>query len=789
MSFKPPSTQEVLDEIERLDQAITRTMQEIDESFSKSQMTVSTKIIPQVERYAESSRKTRDVTQYWHRFFQATLTPRKPIGRHRNRTAKEASNKQHSTIEAENSRVSQGAQERVDLPHTFDISNHDHDDVNQDETSTNRQRIDEIDLSSSRLSPGFLGSSSLGSMPSTPTPIRSNHKISRLQLGADARPSSGILWPQHENHNSSRTTPIRMTRQNERTAEEPASTIPAIIHSDRSMLLSTFNRAEPAPSKKQSDQSQANDTVLAPSKTQSNQTQIPATSSKDWESTEFNVDEDHQDVISSPTTLHTSIPGSKPAVTPHSAVAKSRVDRVQMKDGLGIPQPLLVNNDDDDDAAILEKYSEVAPSRDLGINGSKKRSRGEDFIEPLEDTVDAQSKNWASLTDKQRDNERLFVSPRKMANVKGFFAPSSRSQSNLSGAPHQEQESDNEERSHSPTHRSISQHQSQGDFVDEDPLLKALQTPPEIRKAMQRIKARDSFISKQPASSSSLSLLFSKASDVFTDKPSLVRSSSGTGSRQPSTSTSSAAQPASLLTTAPTSTTAAEGISASTISSDIGAAFLESFNSAFAATSNRRQTVATPIGSSKTQIRRDILGTGQSSGSSMGSSPPSFMTPSPLARLGRFSLVDSSRRSVHSIVPSPATQAAASAIASAAAATSSSSDKDQIDRSHRPTGQTSSGDESGFASNVLSSGSNVDSMPIPAFNGSNILEQEQDEDRLLLDMIAGSGEQQSFPETSFSSSQGFRTPASNRNPPPAPRLGYYSDTMTTQSSLGLNHDG
>ena len=34
----------------------------------------------------------------------------------------------------------------------------------------------------------------------------------------------------------------------------------------------------------------------------------------------------------------------------------------------------------------------------------------------------------------------------------------------------------------------------------------------------------------------------------------------------------------------------------------------------------------------------------------------------------------------------------------------------------------------------------------------------------------------------------FSTPFS-RNPPPAPRLGYHSDTLMTQSSLGLNHDG
>ncbi|KAG0312001.1 hypothetical protein BG000_006448, partial [Podila horticola] len=52
----PQTASEVLDEIERLEQGITRTLQEIDQKFSTCQTIVTSKILPSIDLYGEASR-------------------------------------------------------------------------------------------------------------------------------------------------------------------------------------------------------------------------------------------------------------------------------------------------------------------------------------------------------------------------------------------------------------------------------------------------------------------------------------------------------------------------------------------------------------------------------------------------------------------------------------------------------------------------------------------------------------------------------------------------------------
>ncbi|KAF9944441.1 hypothetical protein BGZ65_012053, partial [Modicella reniformis] len=114
-----------------------------------------------------------------------------------------------------------------------------------------------------------------------------------------------------------------------------------------------------------------------------------------------------------------------------------------MKDGLVIPQPILVNdNTDDDEGGAMV----VVDTQENGVGGSRKRSREEDLQEQRWEDLQQQqgdaagtpSKSWVPLTDQQRNKRRLLASPRKMASVQDFFAePSPSVLSNHTGLPAQ----------------------------------------------------------------------------------------------------------------------------------------------------------------------------------------------------------------------------------------------------------------------------------------------------------------------------------------------------------------
>ncbi|KAG6004159.1 hypothetical protein E4U21_001376 [Claviceps maximensis] len=62
----------LMEELERLEQSITLTLQEIDHNFSKAHRIVTTSIIPVVEQYGEHSRAVWEASKFWKQFFEAS---------------------------------------------------------------------------------------------------------------------------------------------------------------------------------------------------------------------------------------------------------------------------------------------------------------------------------------------------------------------------------------------------------------------------------------------------------------------------------------------------------------------------------------------------------------------------------------------------------------------------------------------------------------------------------------------------------------------------------------------
>ncbi|PGH10036.1 DASH complex subunit ASK1 [Blastomyces parvus] len=60
------------EELERLEQSITLTLQEIDHNFSRAHRIVTTNILPTVEQYAEQSREVWEGSKFWKQFFESS---------------------------------------------------------------------------------------------------------------------------------------------------------------------------------------------------------------------------------------------------------------------------------------------------------------------------------------------------------------------------------------------------------------------------------------------------------------------------------------------------------------------------------------------------------------------------------------------------------------------------------------------------------------------------------------------------------------------------------------------
>jgi DASH complex subunit ASK1 len=60
------------EELEKLEQSITLTLQEIDHNFSKAHRIVTTSILPLVEQYGEQSKNVWEASKFWKQFFEAS---------------------------------------------------------------------------------------------------------------------------------------------------------------------------------------------------------------------------------------------------------------------------------------------------------------------------------------------------------------------------------------------------------------------------------------------------------------------------------------------------------------------------------------------------------------------------------------------------------------------------------------------------------------------------------------------------------------------------------------------
>jgi DASH complex subunit ASK1 len=71
-SSAAPRNLTLTEELERLEQSITLTLQEIDSNFAKAHRIVSTSILPIVERYAKNSEAVWEGSKVRNDFVRAT---------------------------------------------------------------------------------------------------------------------------------------------------------------------------------------------------------------------------------------------------------------------------------------------------------------------------------------------------------------------------------------------------------------------------------------------------------------------------------------------------------------------------------------------------------------------------------------------------------------------------------------------------------------------------------------------------------------------------------------------
>ncbi|KAL6883866.1 DASH complex subunit Ask1 domain-containing protein [Trichoderma longibrachiatum] len=67
-----PRNLTLTEELEKLEQSITLTLQEIDHNFSKAHRIVTTGILPLVEQYGEHSRAVWEASKFWKQFFESS---------------------------------------------------------------------------------------------------------------------------------------------------------------------------------------------------------------------------------------------------------------------------------------------------------------------------------------------------------------------------------------------------------------------------------------------------------------------------------------------------------------------------------------------------------------------------------------------------------------------------------------------------------------------------------------------------------------------------------------------
>ncbi|KAF1996592.1 hypothetical protein P154DRAFT_556180 [Amniculicola lignicola CBS 123094] len=71
-SIAPPRNLTLTEELEKLEQSITLTLQEIDHNFSRAHRIVTTNILPIVEQYGKHSEAVWEGSKFWKQFFEAS---------------------------------------------------------------------------------------------------------------------------------------------------------------------------------------------------------------------------------------------------------------------------------------------------------------------------------------------------------------------------------------------------------------------------------------------------------------------------------------------------------------------------------------------------------------------------------------------------------------------------------------------------------------------------------------------------------------------------------------------
>ncbi|OCK82367.1 hypothetical protein K432DRAFT_349157 [Lepidopterella palustris CBS 459.81] len=71
-SIAQPRNLTLTEELEKLEQSITLTLQEIDHNFSRAHRIVTTSILPTVEQYAKHSEAVWEGSKFWKQFFEAS---------------------------------------------------------------------------------------------------------------------------------------------------------------------------------------------------------------------------------------------------------------------------------------------------------------------------------------------------------------------------------------------------------------------------------------------------------------------------------------------------------------------------------------------------------------------------------------------------------------------------------------------------------------------------------------------------------------------------------------------
>ncbi|KAG0093897.1 DASH complex subunit ask1 [Podila epicladia] len=799
MSMTPQTASEVLDEIERLEQGITRTLQEIDQKFSTCQTIVTSKILPSIDLYGEASRDVWNHARLWLNFFKAASTSTAASGVAIRRAAA-TSSRASKLVSAQPVDTQDGMEAVTSTTNGKRAQEHRFNDDNYN-------RRESVALFAS----GMLDveGSPLGSMPSTPTP-RNRDRSQRPDLSAPTR----IQWPETQPS----TTPVRSKYQHTTESIDQGSTTPRVTARDRPMTFSPYTS------------SQAPSFSIAPSTSGATKPTSGATSTssprhqnlranRKGSFLELDVDQDYQDVVTPPSTLQFSIPESRLATTPRSVIAKSRVDRILMKDGLVIPQPIFVREDEE----ALESRHRRNSSSEQNIGSSRKRNLDGDLLSS--DQSQFQSK------------ERLLASPRKMASVQDFLGISDIGSANSSHSQpaesshdlnHEEVEEEDESDSggrQSPSRRLMAQIQSQteqeGNPQSQDPLM-ALVTPPDLRTSVLDYGTRTSIPYRQVTVASSLASSNAKAQSLTRSGSSASIQRNGPVLTATPLDVFPPATSSTVSIPAPPVLAPIEPSSSTNIRSTVDAIFKESFNSGFAATSGgailqslsstnpnnsvRRQTMAAPVPASYTTLPltnsrniRNSIGPGLLRSSVRSAAPDTSDRPSTtVPRNSRLSLLGSSAFKQTLYPPTGSTLQTTGANNTTASVTPSKTTSQAALPKTTTPGSIPSSPALGRGL-ARPQGHSMGSVGRPslgrlslgAFSRTGVPvttppNREHTRDSQLDTHLAPASASSSTFYSDEHHSQ-FRTP-SDRHPPPAPRLGYHSDTLMTQSSLGLNHD-